>query len=129
MKPPDAPLYVRSHDLARWIHERILGWDEDLRATLGLPLAKESRGLVLSVCLALTFIRARPQQAWEADQAVARLRELLRLARDLGALPASSHRYAQGELLQIGRMVGGWRKRWSLPEETVFDPEETGRGR
>jgi hypothetical protein len=119
VKTPEAPLYVRSHDLSRWVLERVMGWPDELRSVVGEALAAEARALVLSICLALTFPRERAERARDADDSVVRLRELLRLGRDLGALSASCHRYAQAELLEIGRMIGGWRKRWDLPGEIV----------
>jgi hypothetical protein len=129
VKPFDAKVYVRGHDLACWLLREVEGWDPVPRTLLGEPLVAEARRLVLSTCVALTFMEVRAEQAWEADQAVVRLRELLRLAAAHGSLAPSSHRYAQGELLEIGRMVGGWRKRWRLPGRWSREQEETGRWR
>ena len=130
MKSLPPPLYVQSHDLTRWILERVLDWPANVRSVIGDPLAQEARRLVQSISLGLTFIHQRPEHVRAADESIVRLRELLRLARDLGFLPASSHRYAQGELLEIGRMVGGWRKRWrgsaSGNRKTIH--EEVGQG-
>ena len=67
--------------------------------------------LLEAASLALTFPRSRGQHLVTADQAVVRVRVLLRLAAAQGALTARQLRYASGNLADIGRMIGGWRKR------------------
>ncbi|MCB9765615.1 MAG: four helix bundle protein [Alphaproteobacteria bacterium] len=106
----DAPLYVRCHDLARWLLERCAA--PAMPAAPGDVLAGDVQVLLSAVSLALTFPAERAEHLARADRAAVRLRVTLRLARDLGGLSAGAHRYAAGELDQIGRMLGGWRKRW-----------------
>jgi hypothetical protein len=109
----DAPLYVHAHDLARWVLERTGGWGEPEAAggPLQLQVAAAACDLLTGASLALTFPATRPRHLEQADEAIVRLRVLLRLARDLGLLSAGGTRYATGRLSEIGRMIGGWRKR------------------
>jgi hypothetical protein len=105
-----APVYVRAHDLARWMHEHGGLWREPAAAGVAAALTAGARDLVRALALALTFPGERAAQQQQADEAVVTLRVLLRLARDLGLLSASAHRYAAGEVDAIGRMLGGWRR-------------------
>ena len=105
----DAPLYVRAHDLARDLH-RQLGHGADLGG-LGASLCADARRLLHCVSLALAFPNRRPVHQEEADEAILRLRTSLRLAADLDVLRAGGARQAQADLLDMGRMLGGWRKR------------------
>jgi hypothetical protein len=82
-----------------------------MQAVLGVPLCEAATGLCVSISLALSFPAVRERHQQDADEAIVRLRERLRLARDLGLLSAGGARYAHGELLELGRMLGGWRKR------------------
>lgn len=107
----EAPLYVEAHDLGRWLLERLDGRPPFAASTLGRALAEAVIALVDEVSLALTFPPTRRHHLETADHQVVRLRVRLRLARDLGHLSAGGCRYAQGRLLEIGRMLGGWRKR------------------
>jgi len=121
----DAPLYVRSQDLARWILERVLSWPDAAQQVLGAPLAQSAQSLVCAVARALTFPLERTRHLQVADHAIIDTRIRLRLARDAGLLSAGGHRYAAGELLAIGRMLGGWKKRHARrtipPDSEVSD--------
>ncbi len=107
----DAPLYVEAHDLARWLLERTNAWPADRDRSLCEPLTRASCDLVESVSLALTFPGGRAEHLRRADEAVVRVRVLLRLGRDVGLLSPGGVRHAAGHLRTIGRILGGWRKR------------------
>lgn len=110
MSAQRAPIYVQTHDLARWILERIETWPPERGVTLRGPLSETTCQLVTSVSLALTFPRGRLEHLHVADKSVVRLRMLLRLAGDLALFSPGGLRHAQGQLLAIGRMLGGWKK-------------------
>jgi hypothetical protein len=105
-----APLYVRVLDLARWLNTR----SEDRAAVpyagLAQRTALESEELLVAVSLALTFPARRSQSLERADEAVVRIRLLMRLACELGGMSAAQLGYASSELDGIGRMIGGWRR-------------------
>jgi hypothetical protein len=107
----EAPLYVEAHDLSRWLVERLAERERFEATSLGRALADAAIGLLAEASLALTFPPSRPEHLENADHHVVRLRVLLRLARDVGHLSPGGCRFAQGRLLEIGRMIGGWRKR------------------
>ena len=105
-----APLYVRAHDLARWLMERAAGWRNPPERDLGRALNAQGLELSSSISLALTFPATRADHQERADESVVRIRSILRLARDLGVLSPRQLRYAGAELDAIGRMLGGWRR-------------------
>ena len=107
----DAPLYVEAYALACWVTERTAVWAAPHQLSLGRLTTREASELVCSAALALTFPRSRAEHLRRADHAIVRLRIQLRLARDMGLISAGGLRYACGRLREIGRMVGGWRRR------------------
>jgi hypothetical protein len=107
----NAPLYVEVHDLARWLLERTARWAERDQADLGRAVGVAACDLACQVSLALTFPATRRQHLEDADHDLVRLRELLRLGRDLGVLSAGGLRFSAGRMRAVGRMIGGWRKR------------------
>lgn len=109
MSVQDAPLYVRAHDLARDLHARTPGWTG--HPGLAEAVCAEGRALLWAVSLALAFPDERPGHQQAADHALLRLRTSLRLAEDLGLLGEGAARAVHGELTDLGRMLGGWRKR------------------
>ena len=61
--------------------------------------------------LALAFPAERAEHEQRADHAVQRLRVLLRVGEATGLLSSGGAHHLQDALLDIGRMLGGWRKR------------------
>lgn len=117
----NAPLYVRCHDLARWVLPRMAACPHP---QLRDRVTAEALELLTHVSIALTFTEDRHAQLRDADHAIVALRVQLRLALDLGFLPSNSHRYATDALSEIGRMLGGWRRHEARrgPREEVLDP-------
>lgn len=105
-----APLYVVCHDVATWTLGRTGRWPERGRS-VGLAVDAAVLELLEQVALALTFPATRQQHLRQADEALARLRVVLRLARDLDLLSPSGLRHVSSDLRTAGRMLGGWRKR------------------
>lgn len=113
----DAPLAIRSEDLAAWVVARCVG-----STGLGQRTSEAAQDLAISLALALTFPERRSAHLVAADEAVVRLRTLLSLAERSGLLRAQQRRYATSELAEIGRMIGGWRKRWIRKGRRLDDP-------
>lgn len=113
----EAPLYVEAHDLAAWVMERVNAWAWDRDRNLAPLVAAAASELLAQISLALTFPGTRSSHLEQADHAVVRLRVLLRLSHQLGLLSAGSLRFASGRLQAVGRMIGGWRKRFEHPTE------------
>ncbi len=107
----DAPLYVKAHELARWVVEHATRSSPEDRHPLAGPVTRSACDLLAGVSQALTFPDSRARRLAEADDAIVRLRVRLRLARDLGLVSPRGLRIAAGRLQAVGRMVGRWRKR------------------
>jgi hypothetical protein len=110
----DAPLYVRAHALARDLLPRVA---EGPHPALRHRLAAEAEELLCEVSLALSFVEGRAEHQAAADRAVTRLKVLVRLAEDVEVLTARGARHVGEDLVEIGRMVGGWRRRKAGPPE------------
>jgi four helix bundle protein len=54
--------------------------------------------------------QARLERLTRADEALARLRLYLRLAARLQWLTAGQYQHAAGMIVEIGKLLGGWRK-------------------
>jgi hypothetical protein len=110
MKPP-APLYVRCYDLARWLLERTARFPKGQRFVLAARIEAAAFDLLESVAIALQEREGRAARLRRADEALTRLRLCVRLAGDLDLVRGSQADFAHGELTEIGRMLGGWRRK------------------
>lgn len=123
----EAPLYVDAHDLASWVIERANAWPPERERHLASLVVGAACDLVTAVSLALTFPATRTRHLEAADYLIVRLRTLLRLAQSLKLLSPGGLRYAAGRLQEIGRMVGGWRKRVAKRQPAPL-PADSGDG-
>jgi hypothetical protein len=106
-----APLYIEAWDLARSILDQIeTSTAPNRRSSLCERTLGAALDLLDNVSLALTFPAGRPGYLLAADESVVKLRLLLRLSLERAHLPRGAGRVALERLLQIGRMIGGWRK-------------------
>lgn len=112
MSQVDAPLYVHASRLLRALVERVRRWPERPFRLIGEPLCAEARALLGAIRCALVFPRQRRRHQRAADEALSRLRGLLTAAGDLGLLDDGAAAAFAEETTAIGRMLGGWRKRW-----------------
>lgn len=112
MSQIDAPLLTRCQDLFVWLYRRIGRWPERAVRLLGGAIVDEARALLGAVRLALVFPQRRRWHQQAADEALGRLRGLIAVAEAVQLLTADAVAHLAVELTEIGRMLGGWRKRW-----------------
>jgi hypothetical protein len=116
MSVQGAPLYVRALDLAIALGRAVEPWPPAALGSHGRPLLRAADRLLCEITVALAFPSRRGRSALAADLAAHRLRVRLRVAEGLGLLSAGAALAHQRELLAIGRMLGGWRKRIARAE-------------
>lgn len=105
----EAPLFVRSYDLYAWLLQRLDKHDAP-SPHLRAAILGEARALLDAVVLALSRFDTT-ERAAVADEHAALLRVHLRMAADRGLVDTDQLLYCAGELDDIGRQLGGWRKR------------------
>lgn len=105
----EAPLYVQSFDLARWLLASLKG-----PSVLVETLQRDALALLEHVVLALKG-SDRELHVERADERGALLRCRLMLARELALVDERQLLFLTKELDSIGRQLGGWMKRLEAP--------------
>ncbi len=114
----EAPVFVRAYDLHSWLLDHldiVIEHDEDsAKETRFFPelrrsVLRHSRRLLNAVSLAVARFD-RGERLLEADEQATLLRIHLRLASEKELLDDRQLLYATGELTDIGRQLGGWRR-------------------
>ena len=107
------PVFQRFYLLTGWLLDRIAKFPKDARFTFGQR--------VTDLCLALIekFVRAaygrrRRDSLEAANMELEVLRVFLRLSKDRHYISTAQYEYAIGELLEIGKMTGGWLKQSAM---------------
>lgn len=103
---------VDCYGLALYLSRRVEKFPRSHRYTLGADIERRVQGVLGQLVRARYTGAGDPRAAILADVNVEleALRFQVRLAKDLNALPASSHGEAARQLEQVGAQVGGWLK-------------------
>ena len=118
----EAPLFVRAYDLHSWLLDR-LDSPRDARpetahglgGEVALSVLRHSRELLNAVSLVVARFDLEARLV-EADEHATLLRVHLRLASEKKLLSDRQLLYANGELADIGRQIGGWRRHLGVVE-------------
>ncbi len=111
MKAERTPIFVRTYDFALWLLPHTARWPKHLRHSLTDRL----EGTLLDFqreILRANRLRgeARLDALDEADGLLDAVRMLVRLGTDLRCLSPRQYQYSAERLVEIGRILGAWRK-------------------
>ncbi len=100
---------VQYYDLLRWLMGRVAKYPRDHRFTLGDRTI--SLGLdVLENLLEAAYSKNKAECLRAADLCLAKLRYLIRLAKDERCVSLKQYEFASREMAEVGKQIGGWRK-------------------
>jgi len=106
----EAPIFIRAYDLHSWLLDRFDTLDETkTHLILRQDVLRCSRKLLDAISLALARFD-QVERLLAADEHATLLRVQLRLASEKKLLQDRQLVYATGELADIGRQLGGWRR-------------------
>ena len=117
------PAVQKAYDLNRWLLPHLAKLPRAYKFTLGDRLQVTA----LDLCLALVeagHASAKDRPLYRADRLLDQLRILLRLAHDLGLFPAQRYEHAAERVAELGRMLGGWKKRAAAKRVAEPSPAE-----
>ncbi|MFH1176188.1 MAG: diversity-generating retroelement protein Avd [Acidobacteriota bacterium] len=106
----EAPLFTRLYSLTAWLTERTQKFPKSQRFGLAARIDDSAYTALEGVTLALRGFD-RVDNLDRADAALAVLRVYLRLATDARLLQKKQLLFAIAGVDEVGRMIGGWKKR------------------
>ena len=95
------------YDFTLWLMRHTEKFPRHHRYSLGTAIEARLQRL-LELLLRAKFTRDKTEALSNANIELEVLRFQLRLAKDLGVLPAKSHGHAAQCMQAIGRQIGGW---------------------
>ena len=95
------------YDFMLWLMHHTEKFPRHHRYSLGAAMEGRLQRL-LEVLLRAKYTREKAGLLADANVELEVLRFQVRLAKDLGALPAKSHGHAARSMQAIGRQIGGW---------------------
>lgn len=112
----DAPAYVVAHDLAVELRRRLPG----------SRVVVEGDEVLLAIGRALSFPATRSQDLERADRHLLAVKLLIRVEEAAGRLDSSAGDAIGARLVELGRMLGGWKRKKPGPPVTMtVEPERS----
>lgn len=107
----DSPIFARCDELVLWVLRATVRYPRHYRAALG-KATQEAVLLLQRQLVAAARRKEHQRQALQAaDEALHELRLLLRQGQALGLLTVRQYEHAARLTDEIGRLLGGWRKK------------------
>ena len=101
----------RTYELLKWFLGRLGKFPRSHRYGLGSQIEQRLYAVFDGLLRAKYSSAAEKREALlDVNLKLESLRMLCRLAHDMGMIPHNSQEYAAREMIEIGRMVGGWLK-------------------
>ncbi|MFH0909556.1 MAG: four helix bundle protein [bacterium] len=105
----ESPLFVKTRDFMGWLFQHTAKFPKVYRHTLTNRL--EESMLDFHRCLGVAALTGDEVALARADVELWQLRQLLRLANDMGFFPARLMEYSAPRLAELGSLLGGWRRK------------------
>jgi len=105
-----SPIFVKHFDLMAWLIPCTLRFPKSHRGGLARKIQEELYRIDAGLVEAATSQDPRPGLD-TADRALISLRTYLRLSRTLGILPINHYEHAVRLAAEVGKLLGGWRKK------------------
>ncbi len=103
------PVIDRTYELIRWYLPHLAKFQRTHRYGLGKRIEDELYDVMKGLVSArYASPNRRSERLSSTNERLQMVRLLTRLANEIGLLPHKSYEHSARELLEIGKMVGGW---------------------
>jgi four helix bundle protein len=107
-----SPIFSKTYDLVAWVIPLTVKFPRQQRFVMAAVLQREALSFQEKLIEAVHQPQPDERLA-DADAELDKLRTHLRLCRDLELVNPGQYEYAARMLVEVGRLLGGWRKKAS----------------
>ena len=115
-KHEDLKVFTKFYDLTIWLHQKVIKFPKNSRFTLGQRVENTAFEILELVTRAnSTFDKERRLKLQKRiGIRLETLRILIRVAKDLKFINIRSYKFAYERILEVDRILGGWKKSTKL---------------
>jgi len=109
----DLTVFQKVYDFLFWLKPTVQRFAKVHKYSLGVELEKETMGLIKQIVR--TNLK-RVDKAKDIDECLVHyeiIKILIRITKDYRLLSLPQYEFAAGNLDEIGRLLGGWRRKFS----------------
>jgi hypothetical protein len=105
----ESPIFSKTYDFVAWLLPLTVKFPRQQRFVLAAALQQETLRFQ-SLLIDAGHRNHAPERLLEADAELDKLRTHLRLSHDLAFITDGQYEHAARMLVEIGKLLGGWRK-------------------
>jgi cytosine/adenosine deaminase-related metal-dependent hydrolase len=107
----ESPIFSKTYDFLLWLLPQASKFPRHYRFTLAERVQQHALDFQETLIRAgLRKGESRRTHLEQADEQLAQLRHIVRLCKDLNFFTLKQYEYAAGQLAELGRLLGGWKK-------------------
>jgi len=106
----ESPIFSRTYDLVLWVVPQVNKFPRVHRFGVGERVIRYTLDFQETLIKAGLSKKERLKLLDEADVQLALLRQHVRLCKDLDIIKLNQYEHASKLLVEIGRLLGGWKK-------------------
>ena len=106
----ESPIFVKTYDFTKWLLEHTIKFPKSQR----FVMAKRIEDAILNFYdLILLAVKDKDQKnaLQRASYELERVKHYLRICKDLSLFSMKQYEYSSKEIVEIGRLLGGWIKK------------------
>ena len=112
----DLIVFQKTYDFLLWLKPVAQKFAKAHKYGLGIEIENETVGLLKKIIEANLSRNKKEERIEEALVIYEIIRTLIRLSKDYKQISVKQYEYASGLLVEIGKLLGGWRKKFSKNE-------------
>ena len=110
----ESPIFMKTYDLLKWISNHVSRFPKSERFRLAKRIENDAYEFHAALVHAVRDQRYKLDTLKNADERLFRLKIYFRLSLDRGFTSQRQYQYISGQLVEIGKLLGGWLKKMSV---------------
>ncbi|MBU1206065.1 MAG: diversity-generating retroelement protein Avd [Proteobacteria bacterium] len=107
----ESPIFIKTYDFSRWLLEHTIKFPKSQRFVMAKRVEEAVLEFYDLLLLAVKKGGDRKSVLNRASFELERLKHYLRLCRDLNILSIRQYEFSSREIVEIGKLLGGWLKK------------------
>lgn len=107
----ESPLFIKTYEFTRWLLEHTNRFPKSQRFVMAKRIEEAALNFYDLLLKAVKIENKKKESLQGASFELERLKNYVRLSKDMGLLGLNQYEYSTAALVEIGRLLGGWLKK------------------
>ena len=107
----ESPIFVKTYDFTKWLLEHTIKFPKSQRFVMAKRIEEAVLNFYDLLLFAVKEEKDKKAVLNNASFELERLKHYLRLCKDLNLLSVKQYEYSSREIVEIGKLLGGWLKK------------------